>query len=193
MLQHDGGTTDSNIPSVNLVRFGNVEPDLLESLAQSVEGFFRFLGNEKIVQPTVLRSRRPLPEKIPATYQGSFFISRLDRIPGNIVIGITDHAFCDPSLPRKVFGYGSCGKGSLSTFRFRRESENRRLLYDRLNKEVIKILALASEMSTCSNQHCILVYHRTMQDLDRNTSVCPSCREKMIKSLQSYLEVKKSG
>lgn len=191
MSPHDGGTNDSIRPSINLVRFGNVELNLLESLAQSVENFFRFIGNEEIVQPTVLRSWHPLPKKIPDSYQGSFFLSCLDRIPGNIVIGITNHAFYDPSLLRNVFGCGYGGRGSLSTFRFRRECENRRLLYDRLNKEVIKILALASDMSSCSNNNCILVYHRTMQDLDGNTMVCPSCRLEMVRSLQSYLEGKR--
>jgi len=193
MLPHDGGTQELDRPVVNLVRFGNVEPDLLENLARSVEGFFRFIGEEDIVQPAVLRSRRTLPEKIPDVYQGDFLLSHMDHVPGNIVIGVADLAFYDPSLPRNVFGYGHSGKGSLSTFRFRKECENRQLLYERLNKEVIKILALASDLSSCNNQHCILVYHRTMQDLDQNTAVCPACRQKFVKSLKWYLGAKNHG
>lgn len=192
MLPPDGGTNETELPSVNLVRFGSVEPDLLESLARSVEEFFHFLGDDEIIQPVVFRSRRALPEKIPDTHQGSFLLTHMKPIPGKIVIGVTDIGFYDPQLRRNIFGYGSGNRGVLSTLRFRKECENRRLLYERLNKEVIKILALASDMSSCSNQHCILTYHRTMQDLDRNTTVCPSCRKKLIASLQNYLEMKKS-
>jgi len=193
MLPHDGGTNDSNIPSVNLVRFGNVEPELLESLARSVAGYFRTLEEEMSIQPTILRSRRWLPEKIPDQYQGDFLLSHLEAVPGNIVIGITDIVFFDPHLPRKVFGYGSSGRSIISTYRFRRESESRRVLYDRLNKEIIKIFAMACDLPVCNDTECIVMYHKSMEDIDKNTRVCPKCRQKIVKSLEYYMGAKNLG
>jgi predicted Zn-dependent protease len=193
MLRHDGGSEESDRPVVNLVRFGTVEQDLLESLARSVEGFLRFIGEEGIVQPTVLRSRRCLPAGLPDQYQGTFLLSHLESVPGNIAVGVTDIVFYDPNLPRRVFGYGSGGRSIISTFRFRRESDNRRILYERLNKEIIKILSMACDLPICSDRQCIVMYHRFMEDIDKNTTVCPTCRQKFVKSLEWYLGAKNHG
>lgn len=187
MLRHDGGTEESDRPVINLVRFDTVEPDLADSLVVSLEGFFRFIGEDEFARPEVRQSRRCLPAKLPDNYQGSFLLNILDNVAGNIVIGITDAVFSDPNLPRKVFGYGSGGRAVISTYRFRRESSNRRLLYERLDKEIVKILALACDLPVCSNPLCIVIYHKSMVDIDRNTTVCPSCRAQFVRSLGSYL------
>jgi len=189
-LPFDGGADRTDRPVINLVRFGSVKDDLLESLAKSIEAFIDFIGLMECVRPVVLRSKRRLPDKIPDACQGSFFVDYLEKLPGNIVIGVTDIAFYDPSLQRNMFGYGYGGKGMLSTFRFLRECENRQLFHERTKKEIIKILALACGLSACNDKDCIVVYHRTMQDLDRNTTICPSCRKKLVESLQKYLEIK---
>jgi predicted Zn-dependent protease len=187
MLPRDGGTEESDRPVVSLVRFGAVEPDLAGSLVRSIDGFFCFLGMNEDLQPEIRQSRRRLPTKIPYQYQGDFLLSYIEDFSGNIVVGVTDIAFYDPNLPRNVFGYGSSGRGVLSTYRFRRESENRGLLYERLNKEIIKILALACDLPRCHDNSCVVVYHRTMVDIDRNKTVCLKCRQTFVRSLESYL------
>ncbi len=160
---------------------------MTEGLAGSVHDFFRYIGKIEVHLPEIRQSSRRLPAGIPDQHQGDVLLSSLEGYAGSIVLGVTDIAFYDPGLPRNVFGYGSGGRGVLSTYRFRRESKNRRLLSDRLNKEIIKILALACDLSRCKDPSCIVVYHQTMEDIDRNTTVCPNCRQKFVRSLESYL------
>jgi predicted Zn-dependent protease len=178
---------------VSLVRFGTAEADLADSLARSIDGFFRFLDIPGEDLPQIRQSSRRLPAGIPDQHQGDFLLSSLGGHSGNIVLGFTDIPFYDPSLARNIFGYGSGGRGVLSAYRFRRESENRRLLSDRLNKEIIKILALACGLSRCQDPSCIVVYHRTMEDIDRNTTVCPGCREKFVGSFELFLGGERHG
>lgn len=187
MWLHDGGDEESDRPVVSLVRFGAVERDLVANLTRSLDGFFHMLGNTDIVQPSIRQFHRRIPPLLPVQNQGDFLLSDLDGISSSIIIGISHIPFYDPLLPRHVFGYGYRGRGVLSTFRFKKESENRILYHERLNKEVIKILALACDLPRCHDRNCIVVYHRTMEDIDRNTSVCKACREKFLKSLKSYL------
>jgi predicted Zn-dependent protease len=178
---------------VSLVRFGTVEADLAENLARSIDGFLRFLDIPGKDLPKIRQLSRRLPAGIPDQHQGDFLLSSLESLSGNIVLGISDIAFYDPGLPRNIFGYGNGGRGVLSTYRFRRESENRRILSDRLNKEIIKILAMACGLSRCLDPSCIVVYHRTMEDIDRNTTVCPACRQRFVRSLESYLGERNHG
>jgi predicted Zn-dependent protease len=172
---------------VTLVRFGAVEPDLTTSLVQSIEGFFSSLDIEEDLRPQIRALHRRLPAGIPDQNQGDFLLSRIEGFSGNIVLGITDIAFDDPNLPRRVFGYGRIGRGVLSTYRFRRESENRHLFFHRMNKEIIKILAMSCGLSHCHDTSCIVMYHRTMDEIDRNTSICRNCRQQIVGSLASYL------
>lgn len=193
MLPHDGGADTSDRPVIAVVNYGNVEQGLIESLARSVEGYLLTLDEEVTIKPAVLRSRKSLPEKIPELYQGTFLLSHLHNLPGNIVIGITDIIFFDPHLPRRIFGYGSGGRGVISTYRFRRESDNRHALYDRLNKEVIKIFAMACDLPVCNDTECIVMYHKSMEDIDKNTRVCQTCHQKIVKSLEYYMGAKSRG
>ncbi len=188
MWRDDGGTEDSDGPVITLVRFDTVETDLGENLVRSVEGVFRYLNGDDDRPPVVRHCHRRLPPGMPAARQGDFLLSHIRGISGNIVLGITDTGFFDPRLPRFVFGYGYGGRGVLSTFRFRRETGNCRQLYERLNKEIVKILALSCDIPQCSDPRCIAVYHRTMEDIDRNTIICPSCRKALGTSLRHYLE-----
>ncbi|MEN6516634.1 MAG: hypothetical protein ABFC38_00400 [Methanospirillum sp.] len=69
----------------------------------------------------------------------------------------------------------------LSIRRFR--SPDRVAMLSRLSKEVIKALGMALNVRPCPDERCIMSHHLVPEDLDRNTGVCPSCRERITTSL----------
>jgi predicted Zn-dependent protease len=93
-------------------------------------------------------------------------------------------------MARFVFGNGRDSMGALSTYRFRTETASRSLYLERMGKEIVKILGMASGLSSCRDHACIMVYHRTMEDVDRNRIVCLGCRGKFLMAFQSMIQDK---
>jgi predicted Zn-dependent protease len=93
-------------------------------------------------------------------------------------------------MARFVFGNGRDSMGTLSTYRFRTETASRNLYLERISKEIIKILGMASGLSSCRDHACIMVYHRTMDDVDRNWNVCSGCRGKFVRAFLSMINDK---
>ena len=194
MRGEDGGERPSKHPSVALVFFEENDDELKDALLESVEQFFDWLKGELPAKPRFSLWNARNPENIPAQNQDRVFFPLLEEVNGNIVLGITGTGFYDPSLPRFVFSYGSwSGRGLLSTYRFRTETHNRRLYLDRLRKQIIKTLAMACGLGSCSNPDCVVSYHRWVEDLDRNRYVCNSCRSALIRSLSVFLKQYDSG
>jgi predicted Zn-dependent protease len=194
MAGHDGGEIPSKHPTVALVFFEERDHELKDALLESLEQFFEWLNGELPVQPRVSVWNIQNPEIIPAHNQDKVFFPVLEQANGNIILGVTETGFYDTSLPRFVFSYGSWkGRGLLSTYRFRTETHNRRLFLDRLRKQIIKTLAMACGLSSCSNPDCVVSYHRWVEDLDRNRYICKTCRTELIRSLSVFLKQDDGG
>ena len=184
-----GGECPSNHPSIALVFFEEHDQELKDALLESLEQFFDGLKGELPAQPWFSIWNAQNPENIPAHSQDTVFFPVLEQANGNIILGVTGTGFYDPSLHRYIFSIGSWkGRGLLSTYRFRKETNNRVLLLDRLRKQIIKILAQGCGLSACSNPDCVVSYHRWVEDLDRNRYVCDTCRSALIRSLSIFLK-----
>lgn len=187
MHGYDGCEFPSKHPTVTLVFFGHVDPDLPEPLLNSLNLFFDSLNGDIPVRPEIFQRQVPSPEKIPKQDQNSAFFPVIEEMPGNIVIGVTNEGFYDSFRQRYIFSYGGWdGRGLLSTYRFRTETKGRRLMIERLNKQILKTLAMACGLGSCSDQSCIVSYHRFVEDLDRNQCICERCRSEFVQIL-SYL------
>jgi len=186
----DGGSIGNSMPLVTVIIFDVEDRDLERTLSGALQQFFSSIGEKIPFVPQISVEHRRNP---PITHPENIFRSFcqvLEETPGNIRIGVTDAGLWTSSPPpRFIFGQ-ACDYGSalLSTHRFRRETQSRRLLHERLSKEVIKILGLACNLGPCGDPHCILTYHRAVEDLDRNRYVCRHCRDWFIDSLGELLD-----
>jgi predicted Zn-dependent protease len=52
-----------------------------------------------------------------------------------------------------------------------------------MGKEILKILGMAIGLSSCNDPGCIMVYHRSVQDVDRNQRVCERCRKEFVEGI----------
>lgn len=191
---NSGGERPSKHPTVALVFFEENDHELKDALLESLEQFFDWLKGEFPTQPRFSLWDAQNPEMIPAHNQDTVFFPVLEQANCNIILGVTGTGFYDPSLPRFIFSCGSWkGRGLLSTYRFRIETNNRGLFLDRLRKQIIKTLAMGCGLSACSNPECVVSYHRWVEDLDRNRYVCDRCRTALIRSLSQFLKQDDGG
>jgi predicted Zn-dependent protease len=186
----DGGCSDIRPEknSVSLVLFGEIEDDLEQALRDSLAGFFGSLQGRLTITPGIVCRYEQDPEDIPAQNQEQAYFSCLDRMEGNILLGVTHTGFYDPWLSRHLFSYGqSGGRGVLSTYRFRKETGSRRLFLERMGKQILKTLALACTLGSCADTACVVSYHRWARDLDRNRYICETCRTSFARNLPVFL------
>jgi len=191
MEKYDGGEYPVKKRSrIILVFFGGTNPDLEEVLQNSVKQFIDSILEELPIIPLISSRYEPLPRNIPLHNQHRVFFSALQKINGNIVLGITTTEFFDPLLSRNVFCYGQVdGRGMLSTYRFRKETSDPRLFLKRLGKQVLRVLAMACTVDSCFDSDCIISHHRRAEDLDRNWYVCEPCRKDFVRNLAFFLSV----
>ena len=173
-----------------LVFFGDNDPEIEKVLLSSLDHFFNSILEELPVIPIILCRVEPMPKNIPLRNQYQVFFSALQKINGNLVIGITDTAFADSEQSRQVFCYGQVdGRGMLSLYRFRKEAHNKKVLLERVRKYILKVLALACTVDTCPYRGCIVSYHRRTEYVDRNRYVCEACRDDFVRNLAFFLSV----
>jgi predicted Zn-dependent protease len=189
--RYDGGEYPIKKRSrIILVFFGDTNADLEEVLENSLKLFIDSIQEDLPVIPNILCQYESMPRNIPPQNQHRVFFSALQKINGNIVLGITGTEFFDPQFSRHVFCYGQVdGRGLLSTYRFREETHNPRLLLERLGKQVIRVLAMACTVDSCFDTDCIISHHWRVEDLDRNWYVCEPCRKDFIRNLAFFLSV----
>jgi predicted Zn-dependent protease len=154
---------------------------------RTLREFFASMEHDLGCIPTFPLVHLGMPGHIPRTNQEEAFYEELEHVPGDIIIGVTDEGFYDRGIARFVFGSGRNGIGTLSTYRFRKETSGNSIFLERMGKELIKILAMACGLSSCPDPGCIVVYHRTMEDMDRNRYVCTTCRGRIAKALRAVM------
>ena len=191
MSKYDGGQYPIKKQSrIILVFFGNNDPEIAKVLLSSLDHFFNCILEELPVIPIILCRYEPVPKNLPLRNQYQVFFSALQKINGNIVIGVTDTEFGDSVQSRQVFCYGQVdGRGMLSLYRFRKEAHNKKVLLERVRKYILKVLALACTVDTCPDTGCIVSYHRLTEDVDRNRYVCEVCRDDFVRNLAFFLSV----
>ena len=191
MSKYDGGQYPIKKQSrIILVFFGNNDPEIAKVLLSSLDHFFNCILEELPVIPIISCRHEPIPRNIPLHNQYRVFFSALQKINGNIVIGITDIEFSDSAHSRQVFCYGHVdGRGMLSMYRFRKEARNKKVLLERVRKYVLKVLALACTVDTCPDKECIVSHHQWAEDIDRNRYVCEPCGNDFVRNLVFFLSV----
>jgi len=191
MSKFDGGEYPiKKRPRILLVFFCKSDPELEEVLTRSLTQFIGSILAELTEVPDFFCQYEPVPKSIPLCNQHQVFFSALQKINGNIVIGITDAEFSDPLLSHLVFCYGQVdGRGMLSTYRFKKETHNPRLFLERLGKQILRVFAMACTVDACFDSDCIISYHRRVEDLDQNWYVCEPCRKDFIRNLAFFLSV----
>lgn len=188
---YDGGEYPVKKRSrIILVFFGDANPEIEEVLVSSVKQFIDSVLVDLPVNPRILSQYEQIPKNIPLYNQHRAFFSALQKINGNIVLGITGTEFFDPFLSRLIFCYGQVdGRGMLSTYRFRKETGDPRLFLERLGKQIIRVLAMACTVNSCFDGDCIISHHWRVEDLDRNWYVCEPCRKDFVRNLAFFLSV----
>jgi predicted Zn-dependent protease len=173
-----------------LVFFGDNDPEIEKVLVNSLDHFFTSIHEELPVIPIIVCRHDPMPKNIPLRNQYQVFFSALQKINGNIVIGLTDTEISDSVQPRQVFCYGQAdGRGMLSLYRFRKEAHHKKVLLERVRKYILKVLALACTVDTCPDPGCIVSYHRQTEEVDRNRYICEACRDDFVRNLAFFLSV----
>jgi predicted Zn-dependent protease len=113
--------------------------------------------------------------------------------PGIVTLLITNQGLWDRfPFPRFIFASGYDNNTVVVSVR-RFQSPQRKNMYDRLSKEVIKALGMALGQGSCPDDQCIMSYHWCPEDLDRNTGVCSSCQEKVKDRLRELMNDKYPG
>jgi predicted Zn-dependent protease len=191
MSRFDGGAFPrEKTPRILLVFFGDCDPVIEEVLTRALTQFIGSILGELREVPDFFCRYEPVPKFIPRYTQHRVFFSALRKITGNIVIGVTDTEFYNPVLSRHVSCYGQVdGRGMLSTYPFRKETHNPRLFRERLNKQVLRVFAMACTVESCLDSECIISDHRRVEDLDRTRYVCQPCREDFVRNLTFFLSV----
>jgi len=186
----DGIQYNQKRPGITLVCFGRIEHELRDELLHSLGSLLDSLEEFIPIRPVVSCFHEPDPLRIPAVNQEVSYFPLLEQIGGNIVLGVTNTGFFDPSKSRYIFSYGHVdGRAALSALRFRKECATRQLFLERMGKQILKTLAMACTLSSCADTGCIVSYHRWAKDLDRNQYVCEPCRQDLIRNLKFFLNV----
>ena len=187
-MRSDGIFIRGDRPLVTLVNFGEVSNYLFEAVNNSFYHFFTSIQNELDTIPEICRISIADPIIIEKGDEETAFFSELKTIPGRIVVGVTNKGIYNQSLNRYIFGFGGSNRAILSTYRFMKSNKNFIRIRERLAKEVIKILSIATGVPHCLNPKCILVYHHSISDLDINRGLCDDCRNNMIKGINYLLK-----
>lgn len=174
--------------SVTLVPFGQVEDDITYAIMKALKEFFSSIEDELECVPSFNVIRRPDPVFEKLYNRDSILLWELEKVPGKIVLGITDAGIWAYDPPRCIFGTGHSGNGILSTVRFKEKADGREKLKARLGKEALKVLGMACGMGHCSSDNCLLTYHRHVQDLDRNGCMCNKCLKELTEYIRQYVE-----
>ena len=107
MSEYDGDKYPiKKLSRIILVFFGDCDPEIEKILLHSLDHFIHSVLEELPVVPIILSRYEPIPRNIPLHNQHRVFFSALQKIDGNIVIGITDTEFSDSEQSREVFCYG---------------------------------------------------------------------------------------
>lgn len=184
----DGGFVRKDCPVLSFIVFGRIDTKTTETVRAALESYFDSIGNELSKFPVFIQIDRNIPEIREARNQQQYYFEDMRQVEGNIKIGLTEGELYSPPDGRNMFGYGNHdGSGIFSLARFRKECSMKRLFYDRIGKQSIKVLSLALQVSSCAQSDCIVSYHRHVEDLDRNTAVCPKCQNEMIMEINEYL------
>ncbi len=191
MYKFDGGLyPKERTPRILLVFFGDIDPFIEEVLTRSLTQFISSILADLAEVPDFFCRYEPVPKFIPRYNQHRVFFSALQKINGNIVIGVTDSEFYSPVLSRYVLCYGQVdGRGMLSTYLFRKGTHNPLLFRERLSKQILRVFAMACTLDSCLDSECIISDHRRVEDLDRTRYVCQPCREDFVRNLAFFLGV----
>ena len=184
----DGGFLRKDWPGISFIVYGRIDTETTETVREALESYFDSIGDELPKFPVFMQMNRSIPAIRTPHNQQQYYFEDMRQVEGNIKIGLTEGELYSPSDGRNLFGYGNHdGSGIFSLVRFRKECSRKQLFYDRIGKQSIKILSLAMQVSSCSQSDCIVSYHRHVEDLDRNNSVCPKCQNEMIMEINDYL------
>jgi predicted Zn-dependent protease len=184
----DGGFLRKDWPAVSFIVYGRIDTGTTETVREALESYIDSIGEELTRFPVFIQLDRNIPVIRAPHSQEQYYFEDMRQVGGTIKIGLTEGELYSPYDRRNLFGYGNHdGSGIFSLARFRKECSGKRLFYDRIGKQSIKVLSLALQVSSCSQSDCIVSYHRHVEDLDRNTAVCPKCQGEMIVELNDYL------
>lgn len=166
--------------------FGDVENEIVDHIGQSLHNFYVSIKEESALPINTYYHQIPGYLEKEEHCSPDIFLDELEAMPGLIHLGITEKGVYSVNDKRCVFGFcrNSAHKwnGILSTYRFRKKSNDRNKYKERLGKEVIKILGLCLGLGHCHDKGCIFSYHRHVEDLDTATNFCEDCREKIIRA-----------
>jgi len=184
----DGGFLRKDWPGVSFIVYGRIDSTTTETVREALESYLDSIGDKLTKFPKFMQMDRNIPEIRTSQNQQHYYFDDMRHVEGNVRIGLTEGGLYSPADGRNIFGYGNHdGSGIFSLARFRKECANKRLFYHRIGKQSIKILSLALQVSSCSQLNCIVSYHRHVEDLDRNDSICPKCQKEMIMEINGYL------
>jgi len=163
------------IREIQLIPFGEIDPQILKILADEVKRVFSI--------KTVIKDPLPLPDDAFNQKRGQFLASKLIKaLPRNeISLGITDRDLYAPSL-NFVFGQALLGMkvAVVSLARldnsFYGLSPDEELFFERAKKEILHELGHAIGLSHCSKD-CVMKFSNSILEVDKKPKdFCPSCR-----------------
>jgi len=190
----DGGFIGKDRPGVTFIVYGRIDEATTTTVYEALESYFSSIEDYLAKFPSLVYVNRKIPEIRTSQNQQHYYFEDMNNLEGGIKIGLTEGELYSPADKRNIFGYGNHeGSGIFSLARFRKNCSNRRLFYNRIAKESIKILSLALQVSSCTQPNCIISYHRHVEDLDTNNSVCPKCQKEMIVEINNYLNPAPAG
>lgn len=189
-MLHEGGIFYKEGQSILLVQCGDVSSPLIEKLQFDLESFIHDILPQDFTWPMVTRIAclDPVILKEQSYEWNNAFHELIKKLPSGIAtILVTSQGLWETHpFPRFIFAsYFSINTVVLSIRRF--YSPNKKTMYNRLRKEVLKALGLALGIEVCCDTQCYMTYHWHAEDLDTNIHVCEECqkfiREQLVGSL----------
>ena len=138
--------------------------------------------------PPVKVIRRPGPRIADELDSENILMRDIKKVPGKIVLGLTEAGLYDRGKGEYIFGNGSGSTAVMSTRCFRMVPGGKERIKERLGKEIIKVLSLALYTGSCARHDCILMYHCQVEELDANVDVCPDCRRSLAQGIRFCME-----
>jgi len=117
------------------------------------------------------------------------FYPVMNSMKNGIITILVTHADLwdeDPS-PRSLFSASIAFHTAVFSLK-RFEYADKKKIRENMEKMAYKVFSMATGIETCSDQGCFLSYHRSLEDFDKNSSLCALCREKIIKKLTFFAD-----
>lgn len=167
-------------PEICISLIGDVDPTLSRLLPAEIQNTFGYASESKSLLTDIEFALDPGRQQ----YHSTAILEKLETLAPDHAIKVIGLTTVDLFIPILTYVYGEAQLGGraciVSTHRLNETAATRPgkpPLGDRLVKEVVHELGHTFKLRHCPEQHCVMHYARSIDDVDRKSEVlCRHCR-----------------